>query len=146
MSTSNTSLKNIVFTSIYWIFQFIAAFIVRMHLIVMNLAMGKKVSLEFTPATCENHFATNCVLCLTILFDASYIIMIICKVGQFSRTICHEQGVFLLYCGLHLLASLDLNTSHKFKESSKNATLALFSRVGGECDYSTTLEVGTIPS
>ena len=50
ISTSNILLKN-VFACIWWIPQFIVAINVRIHLNVISLAMGAKVSLKSTPAT-----------------------------------------------------------------------------------------------
>ena len=106
ISTSNTPIKNAHFISIWWISQSIAIPIPQMHLIVINLAMGAKVSLKFTMGHLKRSFATNHFLYLTISHWCRTLIYILHSCNHFegwSNLMYHwscARHLLLLPCGL----------------------------------------------
>ena len=113
----------------------------RMHLMMINLATGANISWKSALATWEHPFATNYILYLTILFNAFFLVRNIHLHPTFLRSygslvnshvmLAMNESYSSCIEASHLLASSNLNVSHKFKRSSNNVTLACFSPCWG---------------
>ena len=124
--------KNVIFIFILWVSQFMVALNAKMHVIVINLATGAKVSLKLTQATWKNPIVINCALDLTISSNTSFLVQNIylhpTLLRLFGRLVnsyvplAMSKSNSSCIMAFHLLASLDLNTSYKFKGSSNYAT------------------------
>ena len=119
--------------SIWWISQSMATLIMRMHLMVINLTTGAKISLN---STWEYLIVNDRIFELTISPDASLLVRNIYLhstfLWSFGRLVnlhvalTMSESYSSCIVTFHLLTSSDLNVSHKLKELSKNATLAYY--------------------
>lgn len=142
ISTYIIPLKNVVFTSIWWISKFMAAPNARMYLIVINLATGANVALKSIMVTWEYTFATNRALHLANSTNVSFSVRNTQLHPTFLRPfgsmvnshvpLAMSESYFSCIAAYHLLASSDLNASHKFKRLSNNATFVHFSPCWGK--------------
>ena len=121
----------------------------RLHLILINLAMGAKVPLKSTPAIRKYSFVFNRALYLIISPNELFLLrnthLHPTLLRSFGRLVNYDVPVAMsksyssYIAASHLITFLDLNALHKFKGSSNNVILACPTAVLAiECDSSTT--------